>query len=420
MKKRILAVLVLITISMLVGGAEGATINVIAGKGGTISPAAAITVKPGAIQQFTVTPATGYYISGVTGCGGKLSGNIYTTGQVSADCSVSASFAPVITVSPTITPTLTPTVAYTVTATAGAGGTISPSGNVFVNSGTTKQFAVTPGADYDILSVTGCNGTLSGSTYTTGAITAGCTVTASFKRRTPQISWFKVNNDSSDTNAQTVILNFNTAAGSMPTHYRASERTDFLGAAWIVLIGAPTYNLSSGDGSKTVYLQLKDSSTDGISTVVSDAVNLRTRQLYTLSGRDFFATAQNYGFNSRADKLSTLSDCGIYASDNPNDNPREVKASISAATFGSRCNFTFFEGQTLKNGFIYKSFTGGKHATSSECDVSLTSQPTPGATSVKFTFHGWVEPPIKNCWYSIDTITLEGPVDTDWAKAFMY
>lgn len=68
---------------------------------------------------------------------------------------------------------------YTVTASAGTGGTISPS-SATVNSGKTASFTVTPSTGYSIASVTGCGGTLKGNTYTTGAITADCTVSASF------------------------------------------------------------------------------------------------------------------------------------------------------------------------------------------------------------------------------------------------
>lgn len=44
----------------------------------------------------------------------------------------------------------------------------------------TTTLTVTANTGHAITSVTGCGGTLSGSTYTTGAINAGCTVTASF------------------------------------------------------------------------------------------------------------------------------------------------------------------------------------------------------------------------------------------------
>ncbi len=63
-----------------------------AGNGGTITPASE-AVPSGGSTAFTVTPNAGYVISGVTGCGGSLSGNTYTTGMVSANCTVKASFS---------------------------------------------------------------------------------------------------------------------------------------------------------------------------------------------------------------------------------------------------------------------------------------------------------------------------------------
>jgi hypothetical protein len=70
---------------------------------------------------------------------------------------------------------------HTVTATAGAGGSISPAGAVNVAEGQTGAFTVTPAAGYRIAAVTGCGGTLAGSTYTTAAVTAACTVQARFE-----------------------------------------------------------------------------------------------------------------------------------------------------------------------------------------------------------------------------------------------
>ncbi|MER2600844.1 MAG: hypothetical protein ABTR27_00645, partial [Candidatus Competibacter phosphatis] len=68
---------------------------------------------------------------------------------------------------------------YVITATAGSGGTISPSSQT-VNHGETATFTVTPNYGYFIDSVTGCGGSLDGTTYFTGPITAPCTVAASF------------------------------------------------------------------------------------------------------------------------------------------------------------------------------------------------------------------------------------------------
>jgi N-acetylneuraminic acid mutarotase len=73
----------------------------------------------------------------------------------------------------------TTTMSYQISATAGTGGSISPSSTT-VNAGGTTTLTVTANTGYVISSVTGCGGTLSGNSYTTGAINANCAVTASF------------------------------------------------------------------------------------------------------------------------------------------------------------------------------------------------------------------------------------------------
>ena len=74
------------------------------------------------------------------------------------------------------------TLSYTVSTNAGANGAINP-GSATVDEGATTSFTVTPDAGYLIGAVSGCGGSLSGDTYTTGAISADCTVTASFVAR---------------------------------------------------------------------------------------------------------------------------------------------------------------------------------------------------------------------------------------------
>jgi hypothetical protein len=138
------------------------TVTATAGANGSISPAT-IQVAHDATTSFTVTPNTGYSIGTVSGCGGSLVGTIYTTGAITAACAVTASFSPI---------------SYTVTATAGANGTISPASQT-VTHGATTNFTVTPNTGYSA-SVTGCGGSLSGTTYTTGTITAACAVSATF------------------------------------------------------------------------------------------------------------------------------------------------------------------------------------------------------------------------------------------------
>jgi len=154
--------------------------------GGTISPASA-QVQSGQTYTFTVTPNSGYYIALISGCNGtQFTGNntnttarTYTTGAVTGNCTVTAQFAQ-------------GTSTYTVSGSAYAGGTISPA-SAQVQSGQTYTFTVTPNSGYYISSISGCNGSAytgnssstTARTYTTGAVTGNCTVTAQFAQGTP-------------------------------------------------------------------------------------------------------------------------------------------------------------------------------------------------------------------------------------------
>ena len=137
-----------------------------AGEGGSISPDTPQSVDYGNTTSFTLTPDSGYGIDTVEGCGGSLNGNVYTTGAITEDCTVTASFI----------------TAYTVTPSAGKHGSITPDTPQQVSEGHTASFTVIPDTGYVIKSVSGCRGSLDGNTYTTGPITGKCTVTASFRR----------------------------------------------------------------------------------------------------------------------------------------------------------------------------------------------------------------------------------------------
>jgi hypothetical protein len=63
---------------------------------GTVSPAT-VLVAEGQTQTFTVTPAAGYSISSVSGCGGTLSGNLFTTAAISQPCAINVTFAVLVT-----------------------------------------------------------------------------------------------------------------------------------------------------------------------------------------------------------------------------------------------------------------------------------------------------------------------------------
>ena len=72
---------------------------------------------------------------------------------------------------------------YTVTASSSAGGSVSPTGAQSVAEGQTVSFTLTADVGYKIGNIsTDCTaGTLSGNSYTTGAITANCSITFNFE-----------------------------------------------------------------------------------------------------------------------------------------------------------------------------------------------------------------------------------------------
>lgn len=94
----------------------------------------------------------------------------------------------------------TPTTAtYTVSTSVNTGGTIQPT-TVTVQSGNTTSLTLTLDEGYRVAEATGCNGTLSGTTYNTGVIQTNCTVTVRFEKIVYTVSFrIERNNDVVDT-----------------------------------------------------------------------------------------------------------------------------------------------------------------------------------------------------------------------------
>lgn len=146
----------------------------VSGTGGSISPASVQQIQSGRTTTFTVTPDASYEINTVSGCNGTLSGNSYTTGPITGDCTVTANFKNIIIPGYNVTPTVS-----------GTGGSISPATVQEIAAGGTATFTVTPDDGYEMASVSGCNGSLNGYSYTTGPINGNCTVTAAFTQLPP-------------------------------------------------------------------------------------------------------------------------------------------------------------------------------------------------------------------------------------------
>ncbi|EGM77659.1 Protein of unknown function (DUF1566) [Rheinheimera sp. A13L] len=133
--------------------------------GVTFTPEAR-TIHRDLFADFTISNTGPFTLSGISGCEGAVLNPEKTfvrINNVKQDCTLTPVFQKI-----------------RVTATTGAGGTITPA-TQDVESLSTTTFTVQPNAGFQIASVQGCSGTLSGSTYTTGSITEACAVTASFE-----------------------------------------------------------------------------------------------------------------------------------------------------------------------------------------------------------------------------------------------
>jgi hypothetical protein len=147
------------------------TVAASAGANGSITPSGAVTVNSGASRTFAIAAATGYHVDNVLVDGtsvGTLTS--YTFTNVTAGHTISATF----------TANAAPT-AYTITTSAGANGSISPSGVVTVNSGSSQTFAIAAGTGYRVASVL-VDGASAGpvTSYTFTNVTAGHTISATF------------------------------------------------------------------------------------------------------------------------------------------------------------------------------------------------------------------------------------------------
>jgi uncharacterized repeat protein (TIGR01451 family) len=200
--------------------------TILIGTGGTISAPAQTPVNHGSATTFTVAPLANHSIGSVTGdtCTPSVqSGSTWTTGPITADCTISASFTadPVngacgsdngqtLLAAPTnLCSTGTATAVTgsghpwtwscngsnsggnaTCSATirtwsvdanvSGSGGSIAAPTSRTVDNGASASFTAVPSQGYSLASAAGCGATVAGNTITTAAITANCSVSVTF------------------------------------------------------------------------------------------------------------------------------------------------------------------------------------------------------------------------------------------------
>jgi hypothetical protein len=146
-------------------------ITATASPGGSIHPSGLVEALFGSSQTFTISPDPGYRVDDVVIDGihyGALS--IFTFNDIKSDHTITASFSP------------RPVSVFTITASATAGGTIEPSGQVQVTAGSSQAFKIAPSPGYRIGDVM-VNGKSVGpvSTYTFQNVQSNQSISARFE-----------------------------------------------------------------------------------------------------------------------------------------------------------------------------------------------------------------------------------------------
>jgi hypothetical protein len=142
----------------------------VGGTGMTTTP----TVVYNQVGRVTLTADSGYHIKAATSnCGGSLAVNIFTTDKLKGDCVVQ----PVFEVDSTSVEAQT----YVVTVLSAVGGTPSPATQSVAENDYAKVDFIAD-TRYSLVSVTSsCGGTLVGQRFTTGKVTANCTLQPNYQ-----------------------------------------------------------------------------------------------------------------------------------------------------------------------------------------------------------------------------------------------
>ncbi len=239
------------------------TIMASSSAGGTISPSGAVSVSYGGSQQFLIAPSTGYHFVDLFVDGVHVdSTTSYTFYNVTANHTIHADFA---------------ADQFTITASASAGGTISPSGAVSVSYGGSQQFLIAANTGYhlDTLFVDGVR-VDSTTSYTFYNVTANHTIHAKFAINTYIITATSGPNGSIS------------PSGNVVVNYGADQSFNFIpNSGYIVdsvfvdgsFVGSDTsYTFYNITANHTIYVQFK--LWEGIKNVEQIPTEYALRQNY--------------------------------------------------------------------------------------------------------------------------------------------
>ena len=206
-------------------------INAAAGSNGTISPSGSVSVQQGGSLVITIAANSGYKVQDVLVDGASVGAvSSYTFSNVTSAHTITANFAIISN-------------SCLISASAGSGGSISPSGNIQVQKGASQVFTIKPDKYYQIADIL-VDGTSIGAaaSYTFSNVQLNHSISATFKKKT-----IKRNKFSQWPGAVSSYLL--AGSGAIPGSGGWIEVLNPLGeeAAFPVHIDWPEYNKLSGE-----------------------------------------------------------------------------------------------------------------------------------------------------------------------------
>ncbi|MEO9965025.1 MAG: T9SS type A sorting domain-containing protein [Reichenbachiella sp.] len=97
-----------------------------------------------------------------------------------------------------------------------------------------------------------------------------CKSLTKFKKRVPTVKYFDINQGAPKTSNIARYVKLYNACGLCPTHYRASENSNFAGSVWKNYDSEPKFKLSKGAGTKKVYFRVRN--TPYVSKISNDEI----------------------------------------------------------------------------------------------------------------------------------------------------
>jgi pseudomonalisin len=185
------------------------------------------------------------------------------------------------------------------------------------------------------------------------------------EREVLTVATFKIAGGAPSTPSRTVTLN-NTTTGGTPTYYMASQSSTFAGATWEPYSTAPSFALSAGNGTKTVYFKVKNAvSVSAKASGVITLAQLPTVTSYKINGGAATTINQTVTLNN----TTTISPTQFMASEAPNFN------GASWLPYSTAPRFTLSQGSGVKTVYFKVSNSAGQSSAVSDT-IQLIVKPT--------------------------------------------